>query len=162
MACFAGLSILKTSCPSTSSLPKVRLTRVKSWHQHIPCTLSSCFLFFLNHPHKMLFLFACPIPSLTNYQDCPPGLFLLYFVKTEGVSLEIYFGPSLNDRALILLEEICALKQYKCSMFYFWCGPHSYCRITHLDRLTFLRTKNRTKLRSNWAVRGTQTLPKQK
>ena len=120
------------------------------------------FLFFLNHPHKMLFLFACPIPSLTNYQDCPPGLFLLYFVKTEGVSLEIYFGPSLNDRALILLEEICALKQYKCSMFYFWCGPHSYCRITHLDRLTFLRTKNRTKLRSNWAVRGTQTLPKQK
>ena len=34
-----------------------------------------------------------------------------------GLSLEIYFGSSLHDRTLNLLEERWALKQSKCSMF---------------------------------------------
>ena len=70
----------------------------------------------------------------------------LYFyisVKTVRLFLDIYFGPSLNDRTLILLEEMCAWKQCKCSMFYFWCGPDSSFRILHLDRPTFLGAKIR-------------------
>ena len=39
-------------------------------------------------------------------------------------------------------------------IFTFPSGLWGSCRITHLDRLTLLCTKNRTKLRSNWAVRG--------
>ena len=60
---------------------------------------------------------ACPNTITTSLARLPSGLLFVYFGWPVGLSLEIYFGLSFNDRKLILLRERFALKPGTSSMF---------------------------------------------